>query len=272
MNNHRNFEFGNQSVADAYDDLLVPLMFEPWAQSLLDGHPTWQGKRVLDLAAGTGVVTRLLADRVGNHGTIVALDVNPQMLAVARRRLGDNPGNVAFVESPAHPMGLPPESVDVVVCQQGFQFFPDRAAAAAEIHRVLAPHGKAIVSTWLPVSRCHVFGVICDVLDELGQPETAQAMRVPFDFIDAAELRSNFRNAGFASATVTQTTQPFMIPGGFDHAVDVAYATPIGPALRALPEQEQQQFRTRMTARLDQITDDGVTMGELAANILVAEK
>lgn len=272
MSKPNDFQFSDKSVASSYDDVLVPLIFDPWARQLLDDFPIWHNCRILDLATGTGIMTRLLAEHIGSEGSIIGVDINSEMLAIAKQKLGQTNANITFTESAAHPLNLPSNSVDVVVCQQGFQFFPDRSAAAKEIYRVLVPDGKAIISTWLPVSECHFFGAICDSLISIGESEIANMMRVPFDFIDRSELMSQFQNAGFKSISVSEKKMPFKVPGGIEEAISVAYATPIGPKLRSLPDEKQQRFRQNTKERLEKLTTDSVAIGQLASNVLEAEK
>ena len=272
MSEPNDFDFSNKDLASLYEDVLVPVIFDTWGRQFLDDFPIWSNRCILDLATGTGILTRLLVDRIGSEGSIVGLDISSEMLAIAQKELGREGSNISFIESPAYPMNLPSNSFDVVVCQQGFQFFPDKSAAANEIHRVLVPNGKVIISTWLPVSECHFFGVICDSLISIDEIELADLLRIPFDFIDRDELISLFQNAGFNSVSVSEKKLPFKIPGGIDHAIEIAYSTPIASKIRSLDDEKQRKFRQEMKERLNILTDDGVTMGQLATNILEAEK
>ncbi len=272
MSIHNDFDFGDESFANSYENILVPVIFDPWAKELIKDYPIWHNKRILDLAAGSGIVTRLLSEIIGTNGSIVAADVNSEMLSVAKELLGEQVSNITFIESSAESLNKPSDSFDIVVCQQGFQFFPDKLAATKEIHRLLAPGGKVIISTWLPVSECHYFGVICDSLISIDEAEISNMMRVPFDFIDRDELINHFENANFNSISVNEKRLPLTIPGGVEQAIKVAYATPIGTKLRDLDDEKQEQFRQEMKERLNILTDDGVTMGQLATNILEAEK
>ncbi len=266
------FDFGAASTAEAYEDSLVPVLFEPWAIQLLDGYPAWEGQRVLDLGMGTGIVARLLAGRVGSQGQVLATDVNAEMLSQARRYCLALGTAVEFVESPASPLHIPFGSVDVVVCQQAFQFFPDRHAAAGEMYRVLSNGGRAIVSTWRPVSECEFFGAICEALNAVGEKGIADMMRVPFDFLPEAELSAHFTSAGFQEVDVVRQERPLVLSRGLPHAIRVAYATPIGPKLRALPEEKQSRFREAMGTVVGNLSKDGTKMGRMAANVLSARK
>ena len=86
MSETQEFSFGGDSVASAYDNALVPILFEPWAARLVEEHRPWEGQRVLDLATGTGIVAQLLAEEVGPGGKVLVTDINGEMLALARKR------------------------------------------------------------------------------------------------------------------------------------------------------------------------------------------
>lgn len=266
------FDFGAASVARAYDDVLVPLMFDPWARSLLAERADWQGRTVLDVATGTGIVARMLVDLVGPSGRVVATDLNPEMIQCARERCNGSVPAVEFLECPASPLPIPDQSIDTAVCQQGFQFFPDRAAAAQELARVLRPGGSVLVSTWLPVSECVFFEWICDALVETGEPEIAATMRLPFDHCSADDLRNAFGTAGFTDIVVSRRAVDFVMPGGVEQAITATHATPIGPSLRALADDKLEAFEAALERRVGEFSPDGITMGKLATNLLEATK
>ena len=97
-------------------------------------------------------------------------------------------------------------------------------------------------------------------------------MRVPFDVMPGSELAAHVESAGFANVQLGRQEQDLAIGGGVTHAVEVAYSTPIGPKLRALPEERQVQFRKTLAELLHELTDDGITMGRMVSNVLSAEK
>jgi ubiquinone/menaquinone biosynthesis C-methylase UbiE len=148
----RDVEHGWQltgSSADAYEQLLVPSIFEPWAQGLVDIAGPRRGEHVLDAACGTGVVARAAASRVGPDGTVTGVDVNAGMLATAR----GIDAAIAWRHADATDLPFPDGTFDVVFCQQGYQFMADRAAAARELRRVVARPGRLALSTWRAIDR-----------------------------------------------------------------------------------------------------------------------
>ena len=126
--------------AEDYERYLVPAFFHAFAGELVSLAAPWPGERVLDIACGTGALTRLLVERVGPNGHVTGLDLSAGMLAVARTLL-DEP-NVDWHEGSALELPFPDGSFDLVTCQQGLQFFPDRPAGVREMRRVLKPGGR----------------------------------------------------------------------------------------------------------------------------------
>ena len=137
--------FAQASFPEIYEQELVGPLFHPWVGSLLDDVELGLRDRVLDIACGTGIVGRLAKDRLGATGRVVGVDVNPQMLAVAHRVAPAIDWREC--DAGALPLGND-EQFDVVLCQQGFQFFKDRAAAARQMRRALVKGGRLGVSTW----------------------------------------------------------------------------------------------------------------------------
>ena len=272
MNETQKFSFGDNSVASAYDNLLVPILFEPWAARLIEEYGPWQGRRVLDLATGSGIFAQLVAGQIGPGGIVLGIDISSEMLTLAKTRCADLTSEVKFIESPAYPLEISSDSMDFVVCQQGFQFFPDKDAAAQEMFRVLCVGGKVIITTWRPVAECQFFGSICNALNMIGEPEITDMMRRPFDFMPDSQLTDHFESAGFVNVQLSQQEQDLVIGGGATHAIEVAYATPIRPKLLALPDEQQAEFQKTLTELLHELSADGITMGRMVSNVLSGEK
>ena len=139
--------FTQQSFPEIYEQELVGALFRPFAEPLLDDLQLAKGQRLLDVACGTGIVARLAKERLGRAGSVAGVDLNPGMLAVARQLAPD----VDWREGDAASLPLGDgEQFDAVACQQGFQFVADKAAAARQLRRALAPGGRLAVSTWRP--------------------------------------------------------------------------------------------------------------------------
>ena len=136
------------SFPEIYERWLVGPLFRPWAEVILDELGVVGGDRVLDVACGTGIVARVARERVGDTGQVVGVDSNPQMLMVAR----GTDSHIDWREGNAVSLPLQDgEEFDVVVCQQGLQFIPDKPAAVRQMRDALASGGRLGVATWRPV-------------------------------------------------------------------------------------------------------------------------
>jgi ubiquinone/menaquinone biosynthesis C-methylase UbiE len=144
--------FGAAEAASAYETNLVSRVFLPYAEKLVDLVSPTKDEDVLDLACGTGAVTRIVAARCG-PSRVTGVDLTEAMLAVARSLVPE----VTFLQGAFDALPVADASADVVLCQQGLQFGPDRPAAVAEMARVLRPGGRIAVSCWTDVSDQPVF-------------------------------------------------------------------------------------------------------------------
>ena len=193
--------------AEIYERGLVPAIFAPWATILIEQATLQPGDRVLDVACGTGVVTRLAARQVGSTGQIIGLDTNTGMLAVARS-LPPIPGvSLEWQEGNALAMPFADASFDALLCQQGLQFFPDRSAALNEMHRVLVPGGRLVLSVWGSLERCPGYAALVGALEHHIGTTAASSMRAPFALGEASEVRSLLAEGQFHEVQLHTTVR-----------------------------------------------------------------
>jgi SAM-dependent methyltransferase len=189
-----------QSLGENYERYLVPSIFGPWAAVLVALAAPQPGERILDAACGTGAVAREAARVIGADGTVIGLDLNTGMLNIARAH--DLQGIVQWQEGSAQTMPFPDEVFTLLLCQQGIQYFPDRAAALREMHRVLTSNGRIVLSVWRAIERSPGFLVLGQALARHIDPEAG--MLPPFALGDGAGLAAEVATAGFHDVT-TQT-------------------------------------------------------------------
>ncbi|HEY7307629.1 MAG TPA: methyltransferase domain-containing protein [Bryobacteraceae bacterium] len=174
---------------DMYEQWLVAPLFRPWAELTLNEVSLASGDRLLDIACGTGIVARIARERLQEAAYIVAVDVSPDMLAVARKMASD------IDWRQGHAVALPlqdGEQFNVVVCQQGLQFFPDKPAAVAQMRRALVPGGRLAVSTWRSDDEIPFFRELRRIAERHLGPIADQR----HSFGDAAPLEAVLRDAG----------------------------------------------------------------------------
>ncbi|MGF1528534.1 MAG: methyltransferase domain-containing protein [Candidatus Competibacterales bacterium] len=193
-----------KKVAEAYESLLAPALIAEWPHRLADAAGIGDGQDVLDVACGTGMLTRVLAKRVGPAGTVSGVDINPGMLAVAERI---SPG-ITWHEANAEALPYEDESFDAVLCQFGLMLFPAPVAALQEMRRVLRPGGCLAVAVFGSLEDIPACAAIADVYERLIGKSVGDALGMAFSMGDIDGLASLFVSAGIRSAKiVTQKGQ-----------------------------------------------------------------
>jgi SAM-dependent methyltransferase len=193
--------------AEIYERGLVPAIFAPWAATLIEQAALQPGERVLDVACGTGVVARQAAQHVGATGKVVGLDLHADMLAVARS-LPELPGaSIEWQAGNALALPFSDETFDVVLSQQGLQFFSDRPAALREMHRVLLPGGRVVLSVWGPLDRSPGHAALVRALERSLDTAAASVMRSFFALGKASEVRSLLAGGPFHEVHVHTATR-----------------------------------------------------------------
>jgi ubiquinone/menaquinone biosynthesis C-methylase UbiE len=189
--------------AELYERHLVPALTLPWAIDLVERAEVRPGDRVLDVACGTGAVARIAAARVGTGGRVVGLDLNRDMLAIARsRRPAPDERSIEWREGSALALPFSPGEFRVVLCQLGLQFFPDRLEALREMHRVLEPGGCVGVSVYSEIERQPAAAALSAALDRHLGESASLAKRREHSLADVEGLRTLLVDAGFVDASI----------------------------------------------------------------------
>ena len=260
MDSSRSGSFTQASVPDCYDRFMLGQLFEPWAAELIARAGLKPGCRVLDVASGLGPVARLAAETAGPGGRVVASDISAAMVAVASAR-PHAPGWAAieYLQCPASAIAADDHSFDVVLCQHGLQFFPDRAAAVAEMRRVARPGGTAVMSTWAAGHPLGLFGPMIEALRESGMAEPFPGAFDGASYcLNVADLADLLQVAGFHDVGVN-TVGLDATWRTAEAATSTLLGTPFGPLVSALPADAQQQLRARLASKLGN-SADGVTV------------
>lgn len=189
----------SQDAAEVYEKLFVPALFAPWAKRVADAAGIGPGQEVLDVACGTGVLAREAKRRVGPDGSVTGLDLNPGMLAVARRKAPE----VTWEEGPAESLPFEDETFDAAACQFSLMFFEDPVEALSEMWRVLRPDGAMAVAVWDRLEHSPGYLELAGFLeDELGG-DAGAGLRASFTLGDPEDLAGLFAKAGIEGAEVS---------------------------------------------------------------------
>lgn len=220
------------SPAEAYQAYYGPAIFEPLSEQVLALAPPTPGDRVLEVASGTGILTRKLAVATGPAGQVVGVDLNPKMVEVAQR-LGAAGAPIEYRQGDGTDLDLPDGGFDAVYCQQGLQFFPDRAAGAREMRRVLDPGGRAVVVTWLGLDHHPLFAALAEAeephLAANGVDIDRAELVAPFSLGDGDELAALLNAAGFGDVELHKISidASFADADRFVERMEFAYAAVI---------------------------------------------
>ncbi len=254
-----------------YEMRLGPVVFEPRAEVLLDAAGVSSGDRVLDVASGTGVVARAAAGRAGPGGSVVATDVSEAMLSQAgAHRLPDGTAPIEYLEARADDLPFPDESFDVVLCQQGLQFFPERLDAVREMRRVLHPGGRVGAAVWAAGYRLEPFDDYAEALAATGvEPPFRRAFENGTFVMSDGAARELFVHAGFAAieVSVVEQTVAFADPGS---AAAGILGTPFGPAVAALPRDQSEALQADLLRRFRPESSGGPISRTTAAVVVRA--
>ncbi|MFE9370555.1 class I SAM-dependent methyltransferase [Streptomyces sp. NPDC006711] len=235
-------------MSAAYDQYLVPVVFRPFAEDLTARAAALHPERILELAAGTGVLTLdLLA--AAPSAEVTATDLNDAMVALGSARA---PGAV-WRQADAQRLPFPDGSFDLVVCQFGVMFFPDRVAAFAEVRRVLVPGGRFLFNTWGPF-HTHAFEVALQAGLERAFPAGPPRFipTVPHGYADPAVVAADLAAAGFTVEHEEELTLQGRAPSIADLATGYLTGTPVRVAVEQSGDEQTVHATVieEMTARL----------------------
>jgi ubiquinone/menaquinone biosynthesis C-methylase UbiE len=260
------------NAPEVYERYLVPAIFGPWAPVLNDLVRPQPDEHVLDVACGTGVVARVAAERVGATGRVVGVDLNPGMLAVARA-LPPPPGaSIVWHEGSADALPLPEASFDVVFCQLGLQYFPDRPKALREMCRVLRPSGRMALLVWRSIQHSPGFALLAEALAQHVSAEAAAIMRAPFAFEEAETLRSLTEGAGFHAVEAQATRGTVRFPSPADFVRWQAAGSPLAGPVAQASERARDALLDQMLIVLRPYVGAEGLVFPIAAHLVQAQK
>jgi SAM-dependent methyltransferase len=254
----------------AYESFLVPAMFAPFADRLVELVGVQAGSAVLDVACGTGVVSRAAARLAGSGGSVTGVDLGEPTLDVARSipaEAGASP--ITYLQSDAGSLNVADAAFDIVVCQQGLQFFPDRERALAEMRRALRPAGHVAVATWTDLEHSPFSATADSLTVHIGQ-DAGQMLRSPFGLSNGQELEGLLLAAGFGEVVTSQESIECTWASHPDWARLAIGAGPVAQLFATAPEEAKRAVSEEVSARLaPYATSDGRLRMTMTTNIAV---
>jgi SAM-dependent methyltransferase len=213
------------------------------------------GMRVLDLASGTGEPAISIAEVVGPHGSVAALDINPELLEIAQGRARHRKlTNISFHPGDAHKLPFPDAAFDLVTCRFGVMFFQDVAQALRECHRVLQPDGRACFLAWGPFEQAYWASTMGVVWRRVGGPMFPPGGADPFRFAHQGSLAEALRHAGFSRVSEEAREVPWTWPGPAEQLWQYAQAVsaPYRALLDRVPQDQWDSINAEVIAAIEQ--------------------
>jgi len=261
-----------QRASEAYEQYLVPPLFAPWADRLLEASAIHDGDRLLDVGCGTGIVARRATPHVGEQGAVVGLDRNEEMLAVAAETAGDDHPAIEWRQGEATDLPFPEESFDIVCCQQALQFFDEPGAALREMHRVSTPKGRVAVSVWRPIDFQPAYVALADALEEYVSEESGTMMRSPFPPWDGEHLRTLAQDAGFDNPAVTIEIGSVRYPSLEAFVRREAASSPLAESIAGIKQERRAELLQALEGALDTYVDDDGVVSPIESYVVIADR
>jgi ubiquinone/menaquinone biosynthesis C-methylase UbiE len=215
-----------------YDRCLGPVLFQPYAEDMARRVVLRAPRDVLELAAGTGIVTRILRDRLHRNAQLTATDLNPDMLDTAREKF--EPGEeVSFETADATRLPFPDRSFDCVVCQFGLMFFPDKPAALREARRVLKPRGRFLFNVWDGPDHNSFSRIGLEVVDRFFPYDAPKFLQTPFSWPDIDPVKAALIEAGFEQLAIYVLPRVHEIGDAHEFARGLVFGSPLIEQIRA---------------------------------------
>src|SRR5437667_6132081 len=250
----------------------VGLLMQPWVQCLVAVAALQPAEHVLDVACGTGFVARLAAERVRAKGRVVGIDLNASMIEAARAASGhDAEVRIEWRTGDAGALPFENDVFDVVLCQQGVQFFPDRVHALREMRRVLRVGGRLAFTVWSAIGDTPYHASLADALARHLSAEAASMARAPYALHDAVELHGLVASAGFRNVNVRPTIKTTTLPLPAEFVPGHLAALPMAQEIARLSTERRNALVEEITEALSAYVDRGQLIFPAGVHVVTAD-
>jgi ubiquinone/menaquinone biosynthesis C-methylase UbiE len=234
---NKNAQFAG-SIPATYDRYLGPVFFEPYAEDLVERLSGNAPSSVLELACGTGIVTRLLRERLSSGASLVATDLNQAMIDIARSKFAGNEA-IEWRQADACDLPFDDQAFDAVVCQFGIMFVPDKPLCGREVRRVLKPGGIFLFSVWDSLEENPLGQIAHETIASFFENDPPAFYQVPFGYHDRAEIQAMLEAAGFRDVRLDPVSKTSVATRVEDAATGLVQGSPI---LVAITERDPAQL------------------------------
>ena len=260
------------SIPENYDHYMVPLIFQPYAEDIARRVAARSPKRVLETAAGSGVVTRAVAAILAADATYTATDLNPPMLDYAKSRQADDT-RIRWRQADAQVLPFDDAAFDVVCCQFGAMFFPDKSKAFSQVRRVLKPGGVLLFNVWDRIEENEIADVVTIALASRFPHDPPRFLaRTPHGYHDVALVERDLRAGGFVSTDIHTIAARSRADSPRIPAVAYCQGTPLRNEIEARDPSGVDAATDIATAAIARRFGSGSVDGKIQAHVIVVER
>ena len=257
------------SIPALYDKYLGPLIFQPYADDLAKRLSGLNAGRILETAAGSGIVTRALLRSLPGSVSVVATDLNQPMLDLAAAQTSFS--NVSWQKVDAQALPFANGTFDAVVCQFGVMFFPDKQKAYREARRVLKAGGRFIFSAWDRIENNEFADVVTTAMTFMFPDDPPLFLaRTPHGYHDKKAILDDLRSAGFVDITVDTVTRRSVAPSCRDPAIGYCQGTPLRNEIEARDASRLAEATEAAARAISERFGNGLVDGKIQAHVITA--
>lgn len=259
------------SIPENYDRYLGPCLFEPYAADIVQRVHVAENASVLEIACGTGIVTRHLRDSLPKSATLVGSDLNDAMLAYAAGKFGPD-DRVTLKQADATALPFADASFDAVVCQFALMFFPDKAAALREVLRVLLPGGSFVFNVWDEIEKNELPLIAHETVATFFEHDPPTFYRVPFGLHDQKMILGLLETAGFDDPQISVVAKTGISPSAADAAKGLVEGSPVIVEINQRAASDVKAIEAAVAAAIASRCGDNPVSGKLQALVCTARR
>jgi ubiquinone/menaquinone biosynthesis C-methylase UbiE len=257
------------SIPENYDRYLGPALFEPYASDIVERVNVREGASVLELACGTGIVTRRLRDRLPHSVRLIATDLNEAMMAYAARKF-EPEEVIEWKQADATDLPFDDQSFDVVLCQFGLMFVPDKERAVRDAYRVLRPGGTFLFNVWDAIEQNDLAHIAHTTISTFFEHDPPNFYEVPFCLHDPELLMSLLETAGFKDSQSSLIRLPSISPSALEAAKGLVEGNPVRAAIEERNPSAVPKIVTAVAEAVASRCGDNPVRGRMQAFVFTA--
>lgn len=253
---------------NAYEKYIVPAYTGVWAKEIVNRACLHEGEKILDVACGTGLVARIAADEQSNSGLIYGVDINEGMIKKAQ----EIEKNINWHNHDVTDMPFPDNYFDVILCQQGLQYFLDPCLSLKEMNRVLVENGRILLSVWRPIKYSPFYESLCKILEKYVNAKAVSMLLTAFTLGDYGELKTLFVDAGFNSININIVVKQMSYSPFEEFVVGGIMASPFFNDIQEMQESKREEMLLEIYNSNQNYIDDNGLASPMESYIINAKK